>query len=125
MIRALVVVALLAGCGGSATTDPPDTPEPAAFGIAAVKASFTEECEDPIVLDELFCQQVDIDGMTAEGSTLIVPTLISALDGMRDRAQVICQQFAQVHFDGEGVDLGYEFIGVRNRDGGNAAACSV
>jgi hypothetical protein len=119
----------LAACGGSAADpadDPADEPDAPAFDVGAVQANFTAECETPIVVDELFCEQVEIDGMTADGPILIVPTTLAALDGMRERAQVICETIARVHFDGEtGEDLGYETVGILDRDGGNAAACSV
>jgi hypothetical protein len=59
--------------------------------------------------------------MSAEGNTLYVPTTLDA--SARDRAEVICDQIAIAHFDAEGVDLGFEFVGVLDEDGGNAAAC--
>lgn len=123
MVRALLVVALLAGCGGTATTERGDAPEAASFNLANVKANFAEECESPIVVDELFCDQVEIEGMSSDGDTLMVPTTLNA--SAVDRARAICHQLVTIHFDGDGVDLGYEFVGVLDRDGGNAAACSV
>ena len=121
-LLALAVMALLAGCGGSAA-DATETPEPPAFDLAAVQASFTAECQSPIVVDELFCEQVQIEQMRAEGNILNVPTTLNpAAD---DRGRAICEQLQVAHFDGEGNDLGYEFIGIEDRNGGNLAACGV
>jgi hypothetical protein len=52
-----------------------------------------------------------------------VPTTLDP--AMEDRASVICDALAVAHFDAEGHDLGYRFILVRDRNGGNLAACSV
>lgn len=112
MKRLLAMALLVAACGGSASP----TPTPTAtrtFDLAAVKAAFTEECAS----DDLFCTQVDIDGLTANGTILNVPTTLAA--EARDRATAICEQVALMD------DLGFETVGVLNRDGGNAAACSV
>jgi hypothetical protein len=126
-----LMVLLMAACaapGGQDVRATPavDAPGAQAFDLDLVKSNFADECADPIVVDELFCQQVDIDGMTVQdGTTLIVPTLISG-SGMEPRASVICEVFARVHFDGEtGEDLGYQTIGILDREGGNAAECAV
>jgi hypothetical protein len=102
---------------------PSPTPEPPAFDVAAVKANFRAECRSPIVVDDAFCEQVKIGQMSAEGDILNVPTRLNA--AADERAAAICDQFAVAHFDGEGNDLGYRFIGILDQDGGNAAACSV
>ena len=99
------------------------TVEPATFDVSAVRASFTEECKDPIVVDGTFCVQVAINEMSAEGDILTVPTTLNAMAD--DRAEAICDQLAMVHFDAEGEDLGYRIIGVLDQDGGNAASCTV
>jgi hypothetical protein len=113
---------LLAGC--SATVTPSATPQPAGFDLATVKANLQDECADPIVVDAEFCEQVEIAAMTAEGTILNVPTTLNA--AASDRARAICDMIARAHFDGAtGHDLGYETIGVLNKDGGHAAACSV
>jgi hypothetical protein len=117
----MVVAIAVTACSGGTT--PKATPEPPAFDLGAVKANFTDECADPIIVDDLFCEQVTIASMTAEGTILRVPTTLNA--AARDRASVICQQLATAHFDGTGKDLGYDTIGVLDKDGGNAAACSV
>ena len=125
-ITAALVVLMLTACTAELTSTlgeelrSSDSPS---FDLAAVQASFTEECESPIVVDELFCEQVEIAGMQAEGSILTVPTTLNA--EATDRAQAICEQLAAAHFDGDGADLGYSTIGILDRDGGNAAACTV
>ena len=118
----LLTVLLLVACGEVASTPTPEPVAAAAFDLALVMSNLTDECVDPIAVDDQFCEQVDIDGMTADGTTLIVPTTLNA--GATDRASAICDQF--LHFDGEtGDPLGYDTIGVLDRDGGNAAACSI
>jgi hypothetical protein len=119
---------MLAACsGGEPTTAPAaaPTPEPPAFDLAAVKAIFTDECKDPAVVDELFCEQVEIAKMRAEGTILNVPTTLQPVSGTDDRAEVICDQIVTAHFDAEGNDLGYDVVGVEARDGSDAAACTV
>jgi hypothetical protein len=118
-----VPVALLGlvGCGAEESVSP--TPEAPGFDVAAVQASFRAECESPIIVDDLFCEQVTIGGMTAEGDILNVPTGLNALAD--DRAQAICDQIAIAHFDGDGNDLGFNYFGILDQDGGNAAACVV
>ena len=64
-----------------------------------LKSNFSDECVDPVIVDDLFCTQVDIGAMTANGPFLTVPTALSA-SGMDDRAAVICDQIAIAHFDG-------------------------
>lgn len=118
----LAVVLLLAGCASTPAATPPKAPTPA-FDLAAVKSNFTDECKDPAVVDKLFCEQVQIAGMTADGDILNVPTTLNA--SARDRASAICDQLVTAHFDAEGHDLGYKFIGILDRDGGHAAACAI
>lgn len=50
---------------------------------------------------------------------------VSRSAAARDRAEAICNQFVFAHFDIDGTDLGYEIIGILDKDGGNAAACTV
>jgi hypothetical protein len=52
-----------------------------------------------------------------------VPTLLNA--EADERARAICDLFTQFHFDGEANDVGYTTVGILDRDGGNAAACTV
>ena len=90
-----------------------------------MKSNFSDECVDPIIVDDLFCTQVDIGAMTANGPFLTVPTALSA-SGMDDRAAVICDQIAIAHFDGAtGDPLGFETIVILDRNGGTAAECRI
>jgi hypothetical protein len=125
-MKAVLVALLLVACAAPVQTEAEPTPEPPGFDLERVQANFTDECQDPIAVDQTFCDQVDIAGMRVEdGTILIVPTFISAT-GMEPRAAAICEVFARVHFDGAtGEDLGYETIGILDREGGNAAACTV
>lgn len=127
-MRALLLVALvLTACSapGQRGEQVEATParDRAAFDVDAVIASLSAECEQPIVVDDLFCEQVVISDLSADGTTLVVPTTLNA--EAADRAAVICDQLATIHFDADGNDLGYTVIGVRDRDNGNAAACTV
>jgi len=76
------------------------------------------------MVDDLFCEQVEIDGMTADGTILNVPTGLNP--DADDRADMVCEFFATVHYDGAtGDDLGYETVGILDMNGGNLAACTV
>jgi hypothetical protein len=123
MKRLLTIGILVAACAGATAPSEPDTPRPAAFDIAAVRQSFTEECADPFVVDDLFCDQVQVSGMSADDDILNVPTTLNA--AAKDRAEAICNQIAFMHFDAEAVDLGYEYVGILDQSGGNLAACTV
>ena len=142
----VALTTLVAGCGQITSSvfenvgersEPPSaaaTSEPAAassepgfqtFSVPLVQSNFTDECADPIAVDELFCVQVDILGMTADGTTLIVPTTVNAT-GMEERSAVICDQIAIAHFDGAtGEPLGFETILVLDRDGDLEATCTI
>ncbi len=117
-----VVALLVAGCATPGMPTLPPSPPPA-FDVAAVKASFTDECRGPIVLDDLFCTQVEIEGMFGNGNILKVPTTLASY--IPDRPRAICAQIAIAHFDGDGADLGYEVVGVLDRAGNWVAACEV
>jgi hypothetical protein len=120
-----VIVSALAACGseGTPTTAEEETPAPPVFDVGAVQANFTDECKEPVVVDELFCEQVKIPQMSADGTILIVPTTLDpAVD---ERGDVICDQLALAHFDADGKDLGYDVIGIKDMNGGNLAACTV
>lgn len=125
--RLLFVLFLgLVGCG---SRDPSASPtrslvaEPLAFDVAAVRLNFTAECKNPIVVDDLFCEQVRISDMFAEGTILNVPTNLNA--AAKDRAGAICEQVATAHHDGNGKDLGYVTIGVLDKDGAFMASCPL
>lgn len=130
----LVISAALAlvGCGSVASAtpapEPVATPAPTsaptpAFDIAPVRASFTEECVSPIIVDDAFCIQVDIAGLGADGETLTVPTTLNPRSN--DRGAAICDMLAIAHFSGEGADLGYKQIGVLDMNGGQLAGCDT
>ena len=91
------------------------TPEPPSFDVSAVRAHFTAECADPVVVDDLFCQEVRIQDMRGEGDTLHVRTTLKG-DGYQ-RAVAICAQLARWHYD-SGNDLGYASIAIAKRRGG-------
>ena len=138
-----IMLLALAGCGGSGPTaspagaSGPPLPGPTdgtaptasaaaaspAFDITAVKANFSAQCLNATAFDMAFCDQVVVAGMTADGTTLIVPTNLEPAD--RGRATNLCRQVAFNHNDLRGLDLGYEFVGMLDRNGGNLASCSV
>lgn len=125
MRRLLLLVFLVTACGGAPTVvvyEPSAAPV-AGFDLAAVKANFTDECKDPAVVDELFCTQVKIAEMTADDDILNVPTTLAP--EADDRAYAICDQLATDHFEPDGDDLGYNYIGILDMNGGNLAACSL
>ena len=120
---------LILGAGGAELTDCEaleTRPDPAGFDVELVKSHYIEECVDPIVLDDLFCTQVKIERMTADGMTLIVPTTINAT-GMEARAAVICDQIAiLLPFDGATAETpGFEDISVLDRYGDEDAHCGI
>jgi len=120
-LSTIILTLLLAACSGAAPTEKPvATP---AFDIAAVRANFIDECKDPAVVDALFCEQVMIPGMSADGDILNVPTTLAS--AARDRAAAICHQLVVAHFDADGKSLGYKFIGILDKNGGHAAACAT
>jgi hypothetical protein len=119
MVRLLTLTLCFAlvACGGNGTPAPD-------FDITLTKANFADECANPIVLDETFCLQVDVDDMSATGTTLVVPTGLNPAAAAR--AQAICSDVARVHFDAAtGEALGYERIEVLDMEGDVAATCSI
>lgn len=121
-IVGLALLLTLEACGGGAPAARA-TPEPPAFDVAAVAAAFKGDCKDPDPIDPLLCQQVKLDSLSGEGTILRVPTTLNS--AATARAEAICDEFAVAHFDTNSVDLGYQTIGILDRDGGNAAACST
>lgn len=119
-LSTIIAALLLAGCSSAPAATPKPTP---AFDIAAVRTNFIDECKDPAVVDALFCEQVTIAAMSVDGEILNVPTTLNA--SATDRAKVICSALAHAHFDANAKDLGYKYIGILDKDGGHAAACSV
>jgi hypothetical protein len=119
---ALVVALTLPACAPAPLQFSPD-PKPPAFDLSAVKANFRDECKEPIIVDALFCKQIKMARMIADGDTLRAPTTLNA--AANDRARAICDQIAVAHFDGDGNDLGYNFVRIFDEDGDQAAACEV
>ena len=121
----LLTALLVVGCSSAASVSPAPaaTPESPTFHLANVKASFTNACVNATVADKLFCDQIHIGGMSSDGVTLNVPTTLNA--AARERAAVICDLVARAHLNGVGRELGFKFVGVLDRDGGQAATCSV
>ena len=115
----------------------PASPSPsvqsAAIDLAVVKRVFTDACVDPGVngstdplrFDGLFCGQVDIQGMTAEGTTLIVPTIV-AVNDLEHRTTIICEQIDAAHVDPANNDpLGFDTIRVLDRAGDVDMVCGT
>ena len=107
--------------------------QPAVIDLALVKRVFTDACVDPIDVgsldplrfDGLWCGQVDIQGMTAEGTTLIVPTIV-AVDDLEERTTIICEQIGAAHDDPASDEpLGFDTIRVLDRAGDVDATCGI
>lgn len=129
LLPALALVAL-AGCASTTTPSAATTPgptvttAPVGFDLRLVQSNFASECKHPIIVDKAFCKQVLINGMSATGTILNVPTTLNGT--AHARAVAICDMVALAHFDGDtGADLGYHTVGVLDKDGGHAAACPV
>ena len=92
--------------------------------LAAVKAAYADACERHAAIDDALCQLIVIEGMTAEGRMLAVPTTLGPED--KDRAYAICDRLALAHVDADPEVPGYE-QGIRllGRDGQGLAACSL
>ena len=125
--RELLLVAVLAlvGCSSPALEpDAGDSPDPPTFDLALVKSHFTGECTTPTFDVEYACQQMDIDGMTADGSILNVPTGLDP-SARGDRADIVCRFIATVHYDRTGDNLGYDNVRILGAHGGNLATCTT
>ena len=99
------------------------SPTPA-FDLELVQTAIVAECEvEPVLFDDETCAQVNGEQVTAEGMTLRVPTSLDPGDA--ERAQVICDQIAQMRFTGESnEDIGFEAVEVLDIGGGSAAECA-
>lgn len=128
-LLALLAAATFAACGSAAPAPttfvpPPTAPPPTpGFDLAAVKANFKDECKDPMAITAKTCKQIKIDGMTADGVILNVPTTLEP--GISDAARLLCKQLTFAHFDKDAKPLGYEIVGILDKNGGNAAACTI
>jgi len=120
MKRLLAIALLVSACGLSAPTPAP-TDEPAGFDVAATRAVWAEDCDRPEPVDEVFCGHVKWDRLTGWRSTLEVPTDLLPSD--RDGAKSICLYILAQRFDSNARPLGYDQVGVLDRDGGNAWLC--
>jgi hypothetical protein len=101
-----------AAASGSATLD-----------LALVKSTFVDECAHPTIVDDAFCEEVDIDGMTADGRALFVPTTLAEDAG---RAIQICYWISDVRVAYLGRVPRAEFFNtVLDRDGRARATCAV
>lgn len=138
--RGLIAVAvglILSACGqiASDTFEPVGTelPEPtavsasgsaaSAFDLELVKSVLAEECARPTIVDDAFCDEVDIDAMTARDRALLVPTTLAEDAG---RAIQICYWTSDVRVAALGRDpLAGLFNTVLDRDGRAAATCAV
>lgn len=124
-MRRPLLALLVVGCSSPAVPTPAPVEVPA-FDLARVKSTWSEDCESRHdVTDKQFCADVQISGMSAEGAILNVPTKLSSEERNRNRAQDIYRLLAFAHFDTEGRDLGYQFIGIFDSAGGNPYACSI
>jgi hypothetical protein len=98
------------------------TPEPAAFDLSLVRAHFTGECIHPTFDADEACQRMDIDGMTADGSILNIPTDLNPSNV--DRAREYCRLPATSHYGAaKGEDLGYHTIRILDYNGGTLYEC--
>ena len=125
LLLLLAVVLAFAGCSRPVESEEGDSPEPAAFDLALVKAHFTDECTTPTFDVEYACQQMDIDGMSADGSILNIPTALDPSAGRDGRADEVCHFPATVHYDRTGDDLGYDTIAILGAHGTNLATCAT
>ena len=94
---------------------------PPPFDLAAVKAKFEQECENPTVLDDQTCDLIDIDGMRAGRDNLFVPMTLPKMNAVR--GQRICEQIAAADLDGE--PLGYRIVVTERLDGKHLGVCDV
>jgi hypothetical protein len=98
----------------------PPTPS---YDLAAVKASFLDECQDPSVLEGEACERIDVDGMRGDDVYLTVPT--TGLHRHPKRAQVVCEQIASAHDDLAGEPLGYEIVTIEGKNNKFLAECNI
>jgi hypothetical protein len=134
---ALAVGLVLSACGGQIVSETfehvgTELPEPttaaasgsaATFDLELVKSTLVDECARPTIVDDAFCEEVDIDGMTADGRALFVPTTL-AEDAAR--AIQICYWISDVRVAYLGrVPLAEFFNTVLDRDGRARATCAV
>lgn len=104
---------------GPAEAGCPPTPT---YDLAAVKATFGAECQNPSVLEKT-CGKIDVDAMRGDGGYLTVPLTFPKKD--RDRAQAICERIASAEDDLAGEPLGYEIVIIEGHNNKHLAECNV
>lgn len=118
-----LIAVVIAACAAPAAPPTSVPASPPAFDLAVVKANFVDECKDPVVVTDEFCEQVVISALSAAGEILNVPTRLKP--GDRDAAKLLCNLFVLARFDVSGQPLGYQVIGIVDSSGGNLYACTV
>jgi hypothetical protein len=93
------------------------------YDVAAVKASFADECRNPSVFEGETCERIDVDGVRGDGVYLIVPT--TGLHWHPERAQVVCEQIDSAHLDVDGEPLGYDIVIIEGKNNKRLAECTV
>ncbi len=93
------------------------------FDLELVQMAIVAECEvEPVLFDQETCAQVNGEQVTADGMSLRVPTSVDA--GDVERAEVICEQIAEMRFTGESnEDVGFDTVQILYSDGSLAAEC--
>lgn len=124
-MKALLAVSLvLAACASPARTVEPPPPEPAYFDLALVQSHFDALCTMPTFDIDDPCRRMRIDGMTAEGWVLNVPTILNSAGWAP--AMDICDVITVNQYGGsDGSPLGYRTINIADKSGGTLATCNV
>ncbi len=130
-VKTMLVLAIaLAACSAPMTDEPPDSDgfdldesPTVGFDLELVKMAIVAECEvEPVLFDEETCTQLNAEQVTADGMALQVPTSLEAEDA--ERAEVICDQIAEMRFTGESSqDVGFETVQVLDSSGAPTAEC--
>ena len=125
----LVLGIALAACSAPVTEAPEsdgfdlDESPTMGFDLELVQMAIVAECEvEPVLFDEETCAQVNGEQVAADGMTLRVPASIDAADV--ERAEVICEQIAEMRFTGESnEDVGFDTVEILDSEGSVAAEC--
>lgn len=126
----LVLGFALAACSAPVTDGPEsdgfdlDESPTSGFDLELVQMAIVAECEvEPVLFDDETCAQLDGEQVTADGMTLRVPTSLDA--GEVERAEVICDQIAEMRFTGESnEDVGFDTVEILDSGDGTAAECA-
>lgn len=123
-MRALLVIILtLAACASPAMTAAPRTAEPAGFRLALVQSHFRDLCTNPTFDLDDPCRRMKIDGMTADGLILNVPTVLNSAGWAP--ADDICHVIKANQYGSTGETLGYGPINILDKFGGTLATCKA